>query len=105
MTIREDDLERTQRLPLLTKECNCPSENMIIHVVGCPHHRPMRIEITGRPLADLGLDGAVVIHPDGQVTPLIGIYFHRWDDRISLLENLRHAFGEQYPGCRLVFPL
>lgn len=81
MTIPEDDLERTQRLPVLT---NLQT-------------------VYGRLLSDLRLEGAVVVHPDGHTEPLIGIYFHHWDDKLSLYDNLRAAFGAQYPGCKLVF--
>lgn len=93
-------------------QCNCPSKNMIVHVVGCPKRhidnvaidvKTLRVTVTGRPLSDMGLDGAHVVHPDGTSHPLIGIFFHRWDNDISLYDNLRKAFGEQYPGCSLVF--
>jgi len=101
----EDDLEHTQRLPVLPDgTCNCPSKDMIVHVVGCPLRKPPFLyTVTGKPLSDIGLDGAIVVHPDGSSHPLIGIYFHKWDDDISLYDNLRLAFGEQYPGCSLVF--
>lgn len=110
-----DELERTQRLPIVGGVCNCPSEQMIVHVIGCPlrHTGPAvdrieidsfyRVTVHGRPLSELGLDGAIVVHPDGRSEPLIGIYFHRWEHHQSLLYNIRAAFGEQYPGCKLVF--
>lgn len=106
----EDELERTQRLPLVDNVCNCPCENMIVHCVGCPLRvegppQEYRFKVTGRPLSDTGLEGANVVHPDGHSEPLIGIYFHRWDDKLSLYDNLRLAFGHQYQGCKLVFGL
>lgn len=82
--------------------CNCPGERMIVHVVGCPLRR---FTVQGRPLSDFGLDGANVVYPDGRVEPLIGIFFHQWDGKISLYDNLRLAFEHQYKGCTLVFPL
>lgn len=104
MNAPEDELERTQRLPLVDNVCNCPSENMIVHCVGCPLREAQFIfKVPGRPLSDIGLEGANVVHPDGHSEPLIGIYFHRWDDKLSLYDNLRLAFGHQYPGCSLVF--
>lgn len=99
----EDDLERTQRLPIVGGVCNCPIRPMIVHVLGCPLRYVF--EVNGRPLSELGLEGAIVVHPDGHTEPLIGIYFHQWDDQASLLDNMRAAFGEQYPGCKLVFGL
>lgn len=101
----DDDLERTARLPVLPGGvCNCPSEDMIVHVVGCQlREQQFRFTMHGRPLSDIALDGAIVVHPDGHTEPLIGIFFHRWDDKLSLYDNLRLAFGEQYPGCSLVF--
>lgn len=106
MNAPEDELERTQRLPLVDNVCNCPSENMIVHCVDCPlREAQFRFTMHGRPLSDIGLDGASVVHPDGHVEPLIGIYFHRWNDHIPLYENIRLAFEHQYKGCTLVFPL
>lgn len=100
----DDPLEQTQRLPVLNNTCNCPSENMIVHVVGCPlREEQFKFRVHGRPLSDIGLEGANVVHPDGRVEPLIGIYFHRWNDELPLYENLRLAFAHQYPGCSLVF--
>lgn len=99
----DDDLERTQRLPVVNGVCNCPIANMIVHVVGCPLR--YTFTVNGKPLAELGLDNAIVVHPDGTSHPLIGIYFHRWDDKKSFYENIRLAFAEQYAGCSLVIPL
>lgn len=110
----DDPLEHTQRLPLVG-ECNCPGELMITHCVGCPLRveaspikveldlKTLRVTVTGAPLRDIGLDGAIVVHPDGTQHPLIGIFFHRWDNTMSMINNMRAAFGEQYPGCSLVF--
>lgn len=99
----KDPLESTQRLPIVGGVCNCPTKEVVVHLLECPLRPQFMYLVNGRQLSELGLDGATVVHPGGHTEPLIGIYFHLWDSKISMYENLRLAFGQQYPGCKLVF--
>lgn len=101
----KDPLESTQRLPIVGGICNCPTKEVVVHLLECPLRPQFQYTVHGVPLSELGLDAATVVHPDGTTHPLIGIFFHHWDDKLSLLDNFRLAFGQQYPDCMLVFPL
>lgn len=61
------------------------------------------VTVTGPPLSEIGLDGGLVLYPDGHTEELIGFIFRNYDNRLSVLKNIRIAFAEQYPDCKLVF--
>jgi hypothetical protein len=56
------------------------------------------VRVTGRPLTELGLEGARVVYPDGTELPLLGFVMMPGD-------TVRSALERSFPNCKIVILL